>query len=114
MKKYGNDAQKARGEIAYTNAKADFDTVIVGLTIALSAGQTPASLSSLQAKLNSGVSGRVEFCNTVSDLLPNAAGQTDKGVMIDLAKIIPFEQLFKMLSDGVSALYTEPIGATTR
>jgi hypothetical protein len=69
MKKYGDGAQKARGEITYTNAKADFDAVIAGLITVLSARQTPASLPSLQAKLRSGVSGRVEFCDTVSNLL---------------------------------------------
>jgi hypothetical protein len=106
MKKYGDDAQKARGQISFTNARADFDAVIAGLIVALSAKQTPASLSSLQAKLNGGVSGLAEFCGTVSDLLPKAAGQTEKGVMVDIAKMIPFEQLLKMLSDGVSALYT--------
>jgi hypothetical protein len=106
MKKYGDDAQKARGEITYTNAKADFDTVIAGLIVALSAGQTPASLSSLQAKLSSGASGLAGFCGTVLDLLPKTAGQTDKGVMVDIAKAIPIEQLLKTLSDGVSALYT--------
>jgi len=106
MKKYGDDAQKARGEIAYTNVKADFDAVIAGLITALSAGKAPASLSILQAKLSSGVSGLVEFCGTVSNLLPKTAGQTDKDIMVDIARIIPFEQLLKMLSDGVSALYT--------
>ena len=106
MKKYGDDAQKARGEITYTNAKADFDAVIAGLITVLSAGQTPADLTNLQAKLSSGVSGRVEFCGMVGNLLPKAAGQTEKGVMIDIAQMIPFEQLLKMLSDGVSALYT--------
>ena len=106
MKKYGDDTQKARGEITYTNAKADFDAVIAELITALSTGQTPANLPSLQAKLSGGVSGRVEFCGTVSDLLPKAAGQKEKSVMIDIVKIIPFEQLLKMLSEGVSALYT--------
>ena len=106
MKKYGDDAQKARGEIAYTNAKADSDAVIAGLIVALSAGQTPASLSSLQARLGSGASGLAEFCGTVINLLPKTAGQTDKGVMIDIAKMIPLEQLLKVLSEGVSALYT--------
>jgi hypothetical protein len=43
MKKYGNDA-KARGQITYTTAKADFDAVIAGLITALSAGQTPAEV----------------------------------------------------------------------
>jgi hypothetical protein len=106
MKKYGDDAQKARGQITYTNAKADFDAVIAGLIVALSAGQTPASLSSLQDKLNSGASGLAGFCGTVLNLLPKTAGQTEKGVMIDIAKMIPFEQLLKTLSEGVSALYT--------
>jgi hypothetical protein len=105
-KKYGDEAQKARGEITYTNAKADFDSIIAGLIVALSAGQTPASLSSLQAKLSSGASGLVEFCGTVSNLLPKTAGQSERDVMVDIAKMIPFEQLLKMLSDGVSALYT--------
>src|SRR5258708_28987521 len=62
MKKYGDDAQRARGELTYAGAKADFDAVIAGLITALSAGQTPASLSSMQAKLSSGVSGLLEFC----------------------------------------------------
>jgi hypothetical protein len=106
MKKYGDDAQKARGQITYTSAKADFDAVIAGLIVALSAGQAPASLSSLQEKLSSGVSGLSQFCATVIKLLPQTAGSTEKGVMVDIVKMIPLEQLLKMLSDGVSALYT--------
>jgi hypothetical protein len=106
MKKYGDPAQKARGAITYTNAKADFDAVIAGLIVVLSAGQTPASLSSLHEKLNGGVSGLSQFCGTVIDLLPKTAGQTEKGVGIDILKAIPLEQLLKMLSEGVSALYT--------
>jgi hypothetical protein len=110
MKKYGDGAQKARGEITFTNAKADFDAVIAGLIVALSAGQTPASLSSLQAKLSSGVSGLAGFCGTVVDLLPKSAGQTEKGVMVDIAEMIPLEQVLKMLTEGISALYTNHRG----
>jgi hypothetical protein len=106
MKKYGDDAQKARGEITYTSSKADFDAVIAGLIVALSAGQAPASLSSLREKLSSGASGLSQFCGTVINLLPKTAGQTEKGVGIDILKAIPLEQLLKMLSEGVSALYT--------
>jgi hypothetical protein len=102
MKKYGDDAQIARGQLTYTNAKADSDAVIAGLITVLSAGQAPVSLSSLQTKLNSGVSGLVEFCGTVSKLLPSTVGQ--KNVVIDIAKVA-IEPLLKMLSDGVSALY---------
>jgi hypothetical protein len=104
MKRYGNDAQIARGQLTYADAKADFDAVIAGLIAALSAGQTPASLPSLQAKLTSGVSALLEFCSMVSNLLPDTPGQ--KGVMDELAKIIPIEPLLKMLSEGVSALYS--------
>jgi hypothetical protein len=104
MKKYGDNAQKARGQITYTNAKADFDAVIAGLITVLSARQTPASLSSLQEKLSSGASGLSQFCGTVINLLPKT--ETEKGVGIDILKAIPLGQLLNMLSDGVSALYT--------
>src|SRR5438552_18604914 len=77
IKKYGDEAQIARAQLTYTNAKADADAVIAGLLTALSAGQAPASLSSLQTKLSSSVSGLVEFCSTVNNLLPNTAGQKD-------------------------------------
>ena len=97
MKKYGDDAQKERGQTA-------------GLITVLSAGQTPASLSSLQEKLSSGASGLSQFCDTVINLLPKTGGQTEKGVGIDILKAIPLEQLLKMLSDGVSALYTNSRG----
>src|SRR5271166_3718072 len=85
MKKYGDDAQIARGQLTYTNAKSDADGVIAGLITVLSVGQAPVSLSSLQTKLNSGVSGLVQFCGTVSNLLPNTAGQ--KNVVLDIGKV---------------------------
>jgi hypothetical protein len=102
VKKYGDDAQIARGQLTYTSAKADADAVIAGLITILSTGQSPASLSSLQTKLSSGVSGLIEFCGMVSHLLPNTVGQ--KNVVIGIAKVAA-EPLLKMLSDGVSALY---------
>jgi hypothetical protein len=103
MKRYGDDSQIARAQLTYTSAKADSDAVIAGLIIVLSAGQAPESLSSLQAKLGSGVSGLVDFCATVSNLLPKTDGQ--KGVAGDLLKMIPLETLLNNLSNGVSALY---------
>ena len=102
IKKYGDDGQIARGQLTYTTAKADSDAVIAGLITTLSAGQAPVSLPSLQGKLSSGVSGLVEFCRTVSNLLPNTGGQKD--VVTDIAKVT-IGPLLTMLSDGVSALY---------
>lgn len=103
MKKYGDDAQIAHGQLTYAGAKADFDAVIAGLITALSAGQSPESLSSLQTKLSSGVSGLLEFCGTVSDLLPKIAGK--KTIGDDIVKLIPIKDLLDKLSDGVSSLY---------
>ena len=76
LKKYGDDAQLARGQLIYVDAKADADAVIAGLIAALSAGQVPASLPNLQTKLSSGVSGLVEFCGMVAKLVPDTAGHS--------------------------------------
>jgi hypothetical protein len=102
VKKYGDDGQIAHAQLSYNTAKSDSDAVIAGLITALSTGQAPASLPSLQAKLSSSVSGLGEFCGTAGTLLPNTAGQKD--IVTDIAKIA-IEPLLKMLSDGVSALY---------
>jgi hypothetical protein len=102
MKKYGDKRQVARGQLTYANAKADDDAVIAGLIAALSAGEEPASLSSLQARLNTSVSGLAEFCNTVDKLVPNTAGQ--KGGVLAGALTVAIPPLLKMLSDSVTAL----------
>jgi hypothetical protein len=108
LKRYGDKDQVARGQLSYTNTKADADAVIAGLITALSGGQEPASLSSLQVRLSSGFSGLAEFCNTVGKLVPDTAGQKG-GLAGILASIVQspgaIEQLLKMSSAGVSALY---------
>ena len=108
LKRYGDKDQVAHGQLTYTNAKADADAVIAGLITALSAGQEPASLSSLQVRLSSGFSGLAEFCNTVGKLVPETPGQKGGWAGI-LASIVQspavIEQLLKMSSAGVSALY---------
>jgi hypothetical protein len=102
VKKYGNAAQIDRGQLIYTNAKADIDSVIAGLIVALSTGQEPESLLSLQARLSSGISGLAEFCNMVGNLLPDTAGQ--KNIVAGIVQIA-IEPLVKMLSGSVSTLY---------
>jgi hypothetical protein len=102
VKKYGNDAQRARGQLTYSNAEADADAVIAGLIVALSAGRQPASLSVLQSKLSGSHAGLADFCGEVADLVPSDAGKKD--ILTDITKAA-IEPLLKMLSDGVSALY---------
>jgi hypothetical protein len=103
LKRYGDKEQVAQGQLTYANAKSDADAVIAGLITALSLGQKPASLLSLQASLSSSVSGLAGLLSTVGKLVPNASGQ--KGLAEILTSIVPIEQLLKMLSSGVSALY---------
>ena len=60
------------------------------------------------------MSGLLEFCSTVGNLIPSSpAGQKDKELTLDIAKMIPFEQLLKILSEGC-LLSTTIIAAMTR
>jgi hypothetical protein len=102
LKGHGDEAQIARGQLAYGKSKADFDGVIAGLETALAQRATPESLSSLNAALERGASGLEEFCKSVGDLLPNTSGQ--KNVLVDIVKQA-IEPVIKSLSDAVSALY---------
>jgi hypothetical protein len=102
VKKYGSEAQKGRGQITYADAKADADAVVAGLIVALSAGQQPATLSTLQSKLSGSHAGLADFCGEVAGLVPSDAGKKD--ILTDITKAA-IEPLLKMLSDGVSALY---------
>ena len=108
LKRYGDKDQVVQGQLVYTNAKADSDAVIAGLITALSTGQEPASLSSLQTTMNSGISGLAELCNRVGKLVPGTEGQ--KGGLAEiLANLVlspaVIEQTLKMISAGVSTLY---------
>jgi len=103
LKKYGDEAQIARAQLTYTNAKADSDAVIAGLITALSVSQKPESLSTLQTKLGRCISALHEFCETVSNLIPKTAGQKD--TTLGMLSIGSMRIISAMLSDGVSALY---------
>jgi hypothetical protein len=84
LKAFGDPAAIAHGSITYTEAKAEYDGVIAGLTIALAGRQTPASLDDLEAQLARGVEKRQAFCQSVTGLIPDRTGQ--KGVVVDLAQ----------------------------
>lgn len=110
LKRFGDKEQVARGQLVYANAKADSDAVIAGLTTALSTGQKPAGLSGLQATLSSGISRLAEFCNSVSKLVPDTAGQKSgwAGLLTSIVQTPGvIEQVLKTLSAGVSALYND-------
>jgi hypothetical protein len=102
LKSHANKQQLARGEMAYDEAKADFDGVIAELNIALTQGGTPKSLQNLDASLEHGETARAKFCQDVSVLLPKTQGE--RGVLGDLAKEA-VKPVFQSISEGVAALY---------
>ena len=58
LKKHGDAAALDRGSLAYGKAKAEYDGVIAGLSVALAQRQRPASLGDLEERLGRGVAAR--------------------------------------------------------
>src|SRR4051794_34216734 len=54
LRRYGDEAAKAQGQVAYGEAKAEVDGVIAGLTVALARRAEPASLPDLGGRLGRG------------------------------------------------------------
>jgi hypothetical protein len=102
LKGYGDPQQIAQGQLAYGEAKANFDGVIAGLVTALTEGGNPKSLPSLKTDLQHGAAGLGKFCKRVGDLLPDTAGQ--RGVLADIVKAA-IQPVIDALSEGVAALY---------
>jgi hypothetical protein len=103
LKGYGDEQQSSRGQLAYGDAKANFDAVIAELITALTEGGNPKSLPSLETDLEHGASSLREFCKTASDLLPSSSA-TNKGILDDIVKGA-IQPVIDALSEGVAALY---------
>jgi hypothetical protein len=82
LKKNGNEAAISRGEDAYNDAKAEYDAIIQGLTVALARKAQPASLPDLEARMQRGFDARDAFCKSVQPLVPSSAGQ--RNVIADI------------------------------
>ncbi|MGA7383942.1 MAG: hypothetical protein WBW81_04375 [Methylocella sp.] len=102
LKGHGDKQQISRGELAYGEAKANFDAVIAELVTALTEGGKPKSLPGLETDLEHGAAGLGKFCQTVSDLLPSTSGRKD--VVADIAKGA-IQPVIDALSEGVVTLY---------
>jgi hypothetical protein len=82
LKKYGDHTTIDRRSITYGEAKAEYDGVIAGLTVALARNQQPASLPSLQDRLQRGFEKREALCSARArrlwsvDALVNCADHT--------------------------------------
>ncbi len=102
LKKYGDQAQTANGQLIYVGAKAEVDSLIAGLVVALSQSGAPDDLPNLDARSSRGLMGLADVCDAARALLPSAAGQ--KSFLPDIAKDA-IQPLIVAVSDGVSALY---------
>ncbi|MGA9549926.1 MAG: hypothetical protein WBS14_19985, partial [Rhodomicrobium sp.] len=63
LKKFGDSGHLARGQLIYSDAKAEADAVIAGLIVALSAKGKPEKLSSLQERVERAVTGLAKLRN---------------------------------------------------
>src|SRR5271154_3961798 len=75
LKKYGDAATISRGEDGYSDAKAEYDAIVSGLTVALARKGEPESLPDLEARLQRGFDARESFCKSVQPLVPSTTGQ---------------------------------------
>jgi hypothetical protein len=99
LRKYGDQANQARGSILYGEAKAEYDGVIAGLAVALARKGQPESLPDLQDRLQRGFDKREAFCRSVEPLIPNGHGE--KGPIADLVR-----GAVKPLTDAVVAIWS--------
>ena len=72
LKEHGKKITGAieRGQLAYADAKAEYDAIIAGLDVALAQSDQPASLPHLEARLRRGFDKRQAFCASVERLVP--------------------------------------------
>jgi hypothetical protein len=70
LKAYGSPAAIANGFQKYTAAKAEYDAVISGLTVALTQSDDPDSLDTLEQHMADGFALRQDFSSAVNALLP--------------------------------------------
>ncbi|MFL5257560.1 MAG: hypothetical protein ACJ8AI_32710 [Rhodopila sp.] len=85
LRKYGNAAEVDRGALAYGEAKAEYDGIIAGLTVALAQKASPDSLTDLEARLQRGFAKREAFCESVQDLIPSRNGERgEKGLINEI------------------------------
>jgi hypothetical protein len=75
LKKYGDPAAKDHGSVDYGEAKAEYDGIIAGLSVALARKEQPASLSDLQGRLHRGFEKREAFCQSALSLIPEGKGE---------------------------------------
>lgn len=89
LKRHGDEGAESRGELTYGDAKAEVDAVIGGLTVALAEDGEPESLPDFEARLERGVKGLDEVCQSADSFVPDASGEKAILVPILVAALPP-------------------------
>src|SRR4051794_38560945 len=84
LRRYGDEAARAQGQVAYSEAKAEVDGVIAGLTVALARRAEPASLPDLEGRLGREVTKLDAVCTRAKAAAPQEVGAKG-GFLTDLA-----------------------------
>jgi hypothetical protein len=101
LRRYGDEAAKAQGQVAYSEAKAEVDGVIAGLTVALARRAEPASLPDLEGRLGREVTRLDAVCARAEAAAPQEAGAKG-GVLAEIAT-----GAVKPLIEAVQALWLD-------
>ena len=102
VKQFGSHGPVTHGQRIYTDAKAEADTIIAGLIVALSAKGKPERLSSLQERAEHIVIGLAQLRNMAETQLPKLESMKDLSDTLKAAT----KQSPKPLLDAVTALYS--------
>ena len=85
LKRHGSAAAIARGALAYGEAKAEYDAIIAGLTVALASKAATNGLRDLETMLHHAFKKREAFCNNVKPLVPGpTTGEKGVDVKVDI------------------------------
>lgn len=92
-------AALARGEMLYSDAKADFDGFIEGLIVSLADTTSPADSTRLRSELDAAVTKRLALSRYVEPLVPKQSGS--RPFALDLLKDTAGDILKAIMEGGV-------------
>jgi len=103
LKKHGSPADVTSGYQKYSAAKAEYDAIIGGLTVALAQNGEPETLDSLEQRMRRAFDLRQQFSNDVNRLIPPQL-QGRKGFIADAIEGVIKGALEPVL-DAVKAIW---------
>jgi hypothetical protein len=75
LKVHGNSAQQQAGAEAYGKAKAEIETVLDELAVALGGAGGGLGSDALESRLAAAIQQRIALCKTVEPLIPSTSGE---------------------------------------